>query len=98
MRMGLHKDSNRIENMFVEFFYFSILSRYRRGFRESVGIQRIYLEYRFDPVLCGPRCLSSSYIARLPVIKIVVVFIFNGIRWTLVLTIDFNPNKSKWDN
>jgi hypothetical protein len=96
--MGLHKDSNRIENMFVHVFYFSIPSRHRRGFRGSFGIQRIYLEYRFDPVICGPRCLSSSYIAHLPVITIVVAFIFNDIEWVLVLTIDFNPNISKWNN
>jgi hypothetical protein len=97
MRMGLHTDSNRIENMFVYFFSFSILSRHPRGIRPFVGIQRIYLTYRFDSILCGIGCLSPSYIASLPPIPLVVSFIFNGQSWTIDSPTVFDSNIGKWN-
>jgi hypothetical protein len=96
MRMRLDTDSNRMENMFVYFFSFSILSRHRR---QGSGIvnQNIDLTVLFNNTVCNFTCNSPSYVGNLTTFPQTFTIPIGNQTVTLNSTVQFNSNPGKWN-
>jgi hypothetical protein len=76
-------------------FCFSVLSRVRRDDQVFIGVQRLYIEFQLNFIICGANCRAPEYIRRLIGYLFDVTFIYDGKSCSFKGVCDFAPTSSK---